>query len=71
MNTITAGDFTVEMDITHEMFQKFIELRNNDKTGKFEKKSIGHDFKKYIKDHIENELTKFMTPTEKDKTKKS
>ena len=25
MNTITAGDFTVEMDINEEMYQHFIE----------------------------------------------
>ena len=49
MNTITASDFTVEMDITGAQYKKFNEIRDEDQAGRFTKHSIGFDFREYIK----------------------
>lgn len=57
MNTITAGDFTVEMDITDSQYGMFLGLRDENKDNKFERRSIGMDFREFIKKHIEDELT--------------
>ena len=51
MNTITAGDFTVEMDINHDQWNQFME---NEYTGEIrEKYSPGLYFKQFLKTKIE------------------
>jgi hypothetical protein len=57
MNTITAGDFTVEMELTDSQYGQFLGLRDENLDNRFAKKSIGMDFREFIKKHIEDELT--------------
>lgn len=53
MNTITAGDFTVEMDIRTAQYNQFLSERDENDKGE----SIGIEFRGYIKERVEHELT--------------
>ena len=63
MNTITAGDFTVEMDITKDMYDYYFE-QHYDPKGKNLDEEDGNDKYSaalYLKKHLSEKLNKILT----------
>lgn len=64
MNTISAGDFTVELDITKDMYDEFIENFYNPIGSKEREEKSGDLYspalylKKYLSQEVGNMLTK-------------
>lgn len=66
MNTITASDFTVEMDITRDMWQHYLEQYYEPK-GKNMKEEGGENFSQalYLKKYLTDEIGRIMTDARK------
>jgi hypothetical protein len=63
MSTITAGDFTVEMDITSDMYQHFLDQYYEPK-GKNMDEEDGNDKYSaalYLKKHLASEINRILT----------
>jgi hypothetical protein len=58
MDTITPGDYTMQMEITEKMYMEFIEkhYKRNPDQNRIGKEPIAMEFKKYIKEHLERQL---------------
>ena len=62
MNTISAGDFTVELDITKKMYDEFLDnfyepygTREKDENGKIYSPAL------YLKKHLTQEISRILT----------
>ena len=62
LKTITAGDFTVEFDITYEMYENFLE-DIYEPTGKFEKDESGENYSPalYLKKYLSERVSEILS----------
>ena len=63
MNTISAGDFTVELDITKDMYDEFINEFYNTTGVKLKEAKSGQTYSPalYLKKHLSDEIGKMLT----------
>jgi len=63
MNTISAGDFTVELDITKEMYENYMENFYNPIGKKMKEEKSGEVFSPalYLKHHLSKEVGDMLT----------
>jgi hypothetical protein len=63
MNTISAGDFTVELDITAEMYQDFMENFYEPIGSKLKEEKSGETYSPalYLKKHLSEEVGQMLT----------
>lgn len=71
MNTITAGDFTVELDISAEMYKWFLKQQYNPKGCKLDEEAGGDKYSAplYLKKYLTDEIGRFLTNALKHRTK--
>lgn len=72
MNTISAGDFTVELDITKEMYDDYMENFYNPTGSKLTEEKSGEIYSPalYLKKHLSEEVGRMLTNSYLNRKKK-